>query len=664
MFQLVQLHFPPHSPCTIISFEDTTQFWLFHKAGNASIVAKMVDGTVSVVGLARLAYSTAAKAWTTVGDAISFPEDSEDLLIRIETSRARFDIWGSLSGLEHGPLRHSLVPFESLIERALRRIDQLFSNADQLSDRYGLALEDVSKNNVEKQKSRIARMQRSLRAANARLRHPGEKQAPEDQLVHLSLDPGPAKRLQWAIKDRAMFEGFIGLVEVHVDGLQKLLSESQRRTSQQEVTRFAFQVVGSSSDTQSLSTLKTTDTTIHRRFDEISAQNLLFLHAELAELDDPQRQYDEQNPPQEGSEIDMRLLAQLKIISCQPGSATIEMVRPEHFNLQDVPLVDRKKGRFLHRAAFSKDVCYLLEKKEYDGNITEQDKVILEKRVQRLVSLLSAPHAARELHTLQAVGYADDPELHSWWLAFRFPLPAIVPISLSLTQKQPLSLRKIYNLPFKPPLEKRYQLATKVAHTLAKLYGSDWMHKSISSDNIIFPQVYDENQSVSFRAISSALVQGFGYSRQHTEAQTIDQGKVLGDLESAIYRHPNYQGVAASGYKIQYDIYSFGLVLFEIALWTPMISMLAAVPRHGGNAVVHLSPDMKHFHQFEALELKRRVMLRVDSELAFRLGTRYCEVVRWCLGFSRSEFNDDQPWQAGVEFYNNVVIPLEEISNE
>jgi hypothetical protein len=56
-----------------------------------------------------------------------------------------------------------------------------------------------------------------------------------------------------------------------------------------------------------------------------------------------------------------------------------------------VPLIDRKKSRFLHRGGLSKDVCYLLEKKQLDGNITEQDRVILEKRIQRLVSLLSAP---------------------------------------------------------------------------------------------------------------------------------------------------------------------------------------------------------------------------------------------------------------------------------
>jgi hypothetical protein len=531
-------------------------------------------------------------------------------------------------------------------------------------ERYGLVIEDASKQDVEKQKSKIARMQRSLRAANAHLKYLGEKYSPADQRAHPSVTPGSAKRLQWAIKDRAMFGVLIGLVEAHVDGLQKLLSESQLRTSQQEVTRFAIQVVGSSSDTQSLSALTTTDTAVNKRFDELPARNLLFPQAELAELEDLLRWYNEASPRQQQSEIDMRFLAQLKIISCQPGSAITGLVKTEHFDLRDVPLINRKKDRFLHRAGSSKDVCYLLEKKQYDSNITEQEKGTLEKRIQRLVSLLSAPHAARELHTLQAVGYIDDPELQSWWLAFRFPLPAIVPVCSNLIQKQPLSLRKIYSLPFKPPLEKRYQLAKRVAHTLAKLYGSDWMHKSITSDNIIFPQLYDENQSVPFQAISSALIQGFGYSRQHTEAQTIDQGKVLGDLESAIYRHPNYQGVAASGYRIQYDIYSFGLVLFEIALWTPMISILAAVPRQSSNAAVQLSPDMKHFHQVEALELRRRVMLRVDSELAFRVGTRYCEVVKWCLGFSQSDFDDDEPWRVGVEFYNNVVNPLEKISSE
>lgn len=41
-----------------------------------------------------------------------------------------------------------------------------------------------------------------------------------------------------------------------------------------------------------------------------------------------------------------------------------------------------------------------------------------------------------------------------------------------------------------------------------------------------------------------------------------------------MYRHPNYQGEAAQGYKVQYDVYSVGLVLVEIALWMPLGSFL------------------------------------------------------------------------------------------
>jgi len=588
----------------------------------------MVD-PLSVIGLAPIVYNTAAKAWSTVSGAISFPEDSEDLMIRLETARARFDIWASFSGLEAGRLESRLMPFDSLIERSLGRIDELFSNTDQLKDRYGLTLEEVSEPDAEKQASRVMRMRRSLRAANARLKHTAGEPSSQEHLSQLSINPGKGKRLRWAIKDKDTFESFVVLVEVHVDGLQKLLTESQIKIAQQEVTRFGLQLVGSSSDTQSLSNLQ---------------------------------KVGEATPERSG--IDIHFLAQLKIISCQTGRVTFGSVKAGEFSLDTTPLADRKKVRFLQRGAINRDVCYMFEKKEYDSNISEQNKDLLESRIQRLVSLLSAPHADRELHTLQAVGYVDDPELHCWWLAFRFPLPPMISTSLPLSQRQPISLRELYSIPFKPPLEKRYQLVRRVAHTFAKLYGSDWMHKSITSQNIIFPQLSEQNSLNSFRAINSALVQGFGYSRQQTEAQTIDRGKVLGDLEAAIYRHPNYQGDAASGYKTQYDIYSFGLILFEIALWAPLLSLFVPPKGPVESASVQLSPVMKHFHQEEALELKRRVMIRVDKELAFRVGTKYCEVVRWCLSFYQTPLDNKQPWQAGMEFYNNVVIPLEELSNE
>jgi hypothetical protein len=182
------------------------------------------------------------------------------------------------------------------------------------------------------------------------------------------------------------------------------------------------------------------------------------------------------------------------------------------------------------------------------------------------------------------------------------------------------------------------------------------MHKGINSKNIVFPQIYSMVSVQSFASIQTALVQGFNYSRPLTQAQTIDRGKVLNDLESAIYRHPYYQGEAASGYQIHYDIYSLGLVLLEIALWGPLMDLLAAKHRPGKEPPVALSPDMPRFHEAEAVELKRRVMIRVGSELAYRVGTKYKEVVRWCL--------DLEGPVTAIEFYNMVAIPLDELCGQ
>jgi hypothetical protein len=130
-----------------------------------------------------------------------------------------------------------------------------------------------------------------------------------------------------------------------------------------------------------------------------------------------------------------------------------------------------------------------------------------------------------------------------------------------------------------------------------------------------------------FNDISSPYVTGFEYSRQDAEAATIGKGKHVDDIGSSIYRHPDCQGEAACGYKTYSDFYSLDAVLVEIVLQTPLNSVLDPIgpqPPH----TVHLSSKMTYFHKDEALELQWRVLAGLDKEMACRVGTRYCEVVR------------------------------------
>lgn len=129
---------------------------------------------------------------------------------------------------------------------------------------------------------------------------------------------------------------------------------------------------------------------------------------------------------------------------------------------------------------------------------------------------------------------------------------------------------------------------------------------------------------------------------------------MLNDPESALYRHPNYQGDAATGYQIHYGIYSLGLVFFEIAIWAPLRSLLVAKAKKP--PPVYLWPEMRHFQEAEARELKRRVDMRVEHEVAYRVGTKYKDAVEWCL--------DLKGPVTAIDFYNRVAIPLEELATQ
>lgn len=577
-----------------------------------------------VFGVVPLVLKAAVEAWKVLDDTVSFSEDAEDLIIRLETVKAHLGIWATKAGLIDGELHESLVPLEELIARTLRRICDLLTEVKQQSVKYGLAVVDKQEKRKKNTALAIAQMRRSLRSvtsqsapAQSNIAVGVEAEAIRSVSLKRSEEPNVFERVYWAVHNKRKFESFVDMLEKHVDGLRKFIVEHDIKRAQQDGTRLALDIIQGLSERGALSQLT-----------DISGWDESF------------------------SQIDIGALAQWKATAMAEVASTIESTRDtEDWSLSSIPFTDRDKMRFIRRGRIDPGTAYLFEKKEYDPNISDNAKDQLKERIQQLISLLREPASQRHLHTLEAVGVLDDVEHHCWWMIFRFPLGPID--ALGSTTVQPLSLRDMYSARYSPPLEVRYQFAKRLVDALARLYGSDWMHKSINSTNVIFAQIKSTHTLQSFRSINAALLQGFNYSRQLTQAQTIDRGKVLNNLEAAIYRHPLYQGDAASGYQIHYDIYSLGLVLFEIALWVPLVKMLAVKFDPGKEPTVSLSPHMQHFHEIEAMELKRRVDYRVEHELAFRAGTKYKDVVQWCL-------NLKGPVSA-IEFYNMVAVPLDEL---
>jgi hypothetical protein len=696
------------------------------------------------IAIAQISFQAACVAVKAFRNGLSFSEDAERLVLGLEVERFRLHIWGENAGLappdgQQATLPDRLLPICEVLKDYLEQIERLVKDADGLSDRYGLAPTQEAPTRSARIRQLVDRMQRSIQSSKLKLAARGVTDDDEEDTNSVAnehvaaqavlgpddLELSSAKRttstwkkVRWAVRDLVKFDGLVRDLGQRITKLNDLLTEAQQRKTREDNYRVNMVVVGSAVDEASLELIRAAvrgepDTSQVRAAVERKALTV------------------GQRPATELSQAP-RVMGNTGL---QPLSLDTFVLPKEFASL--------KRFITVKQSASTSGSYYLLERKHFDPSILPADMARLTRRIQRLVLLLQRPKSL-DFRTPQAEGCIKDPANSCWWIVFHYPLHvdlsprqpetshAATRRLLRQTKGAPVSLLTLLTpaSKFCPPLEQRLALASTLCATLSELYLSGWLHKSIRSENILFPsagailsppspsssshQTPSQPQTIMQTwmqtILSTPLVSGFDYSRHESEWATIDRARTAGDIGAAIYRHPDYQGEAAEGYRVQYDVYSVGLVLVEIALWMPLASFLEAVPKksasssggsstgsgagvraggvttsassssgfqhqqqagvppedttaRGGNRV-ELSGDMKVFHAPHAVELRRRVMSRVDSQLAFRVGSPYSRAVRFCL-----EFADKQPdagaadgGEVGVhpamEFYDNVVVPL------
>lgn len=600
----------------------------------------------SFIAIALVSYSGAVKAWTTFRTAAHFSEDSDELVLKLSLERFRFETWGRNAGLEQNTFHASLFPVLDLVTKVLDRIRILFENADDLRSRYGLE-SDANSDDMPKATERfIYRMQHSIRSTVIRLELSDRVEL--DCAKQKSQAP-PGLKIRWGIRDKEKFQKLVEAIEAYIGKLNQLLTESQRRSLVEDQARTNIAIIGNITDEKSLEVM--------RKAIDIGTQDPSIMSlVERKAL---------ASPAWEAKDIERAHNTELKVL---------QSLQLKDFEIgRDVDL----PRRFFARRLDKSGGLFLFERKDHPHESSSSREATVEKRVERLVLLLSRP--AQDLHTLQAVGCIGDRTRSCWWLVFRFPCnhKEATPTTMSL---QPVSLLALLNpkiMKRKPALEKRLELASQLASTVSGLYSSSWLHKSLRSENLLFPSTYDPSSTASldgFGSLQTPLLAGFEFSRQDNESRSLDALK-SGNISSVIYRHPLYQGEAASGYRIEYDIYSLGLILVEIAFWQPLDSFLdARVTKSTSDTKRTLSSKAETFHRVDAEELQKRVLYRVDSELAFRVGSVYRDVVRWCLTFAdeahvrlveehmRGNLAGQAEWHPALEFYNKVVAPLSQFS--
>ncbi|EFQ99144.1 serine/threonine protein kinase [Nannizzia gypsea CBS 118893] len=160
-----------------------------------------------------------------------------------------------------------------------------------------------------------------------------------------------------------------------------------------------------------------------------------------------------------------------------------------------------------------------------------------------------------------------------------------------------------------PNLEDRLALAYNLLLSVLHLRSQNLVHGSINSNNImIFPGVHLSNTgSIS----NGSLDYRRPYFTSFSQFDSDDKNAPLEPLSSSMYRHPEDRRAYGDKSAWAYDLYSLGLVLLEIGLWTPIGRLW----------------KLKYNNSM----FKSRIENVYVKKLAAKCGGAYMQVVQLCL---------------------------------
>lgn len=163
-------------------------------------------------------------------------------------------------------------------------------------------------------------------------------------------------------------------------------------------------------------------------------------------------------------------------------------------------------------------------------------------------------------------------------------------------------------------------MSRNIARSIIFLHSASFVHKNIRPETIITTET-GESYLVGFQWFRAAA----------------GDTHMLGDAVQSnnLYRHPTRQGEApAEIYSMQHDVYSLGVCLLEIGLWTSFVTCDDASTDSAVNvpglpeAISRLSPRDRRKRPYE---VKRVLIALAMSELPSRMGERFSAVVVSCL---------------------------------
>ena len=259
------------------------------------------------------------------------------------------------------------------------------------------------------------------------------------------------------------------------------------------------------------------------------------------------------------------------------------------------------------------------------------------------------------LGLLQCVGVMKQLDIHGRLSQYTFVFLDPTEPSTAASSLRELLLRDPVSL------DAKYRIARSLTRGALAVHAADFVHKSIRPDNIIlFGDCKDQN--------TKAYLVGFERVRPAVAGTGL-----IGDMmwERNLYRHPSRQGLKPEhAYMMQHDIYSLGVCLLEIGLWSSLV--VPSEPPTPGR-LLHIEEQLRLRNPLKAAwEIKKILIQMAQTLLPSLMGLLYTDVVLSCLTcldtdttnmfVNNTDLYDEDGIIIGVTFIDQILSRLESIS--
>lgn len=189
-----------------------------------------------------------------------------------------------------------------------------------------------------------------------------------------------------------------------------------------------------------------------------------------------------------------------------------------------------------------------------------------------------------------------------------------------------------------------------------QLHTTGWLHKGIRPENVLFLDA--DGHGWKSRSAKGPYLAGYEYSRpSNAETETVPS-----QPELELYRHPSAQGPARSNFNKAFDLFAFGCVLSEIALWTNLQEIFKSIsaqdPRNGVSEKQSAARSGKS--DWAQINVGKDYLLMKDQKgdpanVAFHAGDTFWEVILLCLHAPVNDLDDED-----LEIQKLIVERLKE----